>query len=529
MALGEKINSLLDNATLLDLDLVRAQESRRVIDRLVGYTVSPALQDLLKRRGLSAGRVQSVVLMMICLREQEIIRFVPTTHYGLKIQLENNIEATWNFQKHLPEGVKILTDEALARAVQARTKHVRAIEQEKEEKVIPPPAPLITADLLEAAAKYLKLSAKKTMAAAQTLFEDGLITYHRTDAPFIDAEFIEEIRNYAISEKLPIPETAPSHKADKNAQEAHEGIRVTNIRLRTPTDLVIESDTWLVYHYVWFRTLASQLLPARETHILQPFVSEGVNSGQVYADTFETKSVKETVPGWRLAIGLSPLTSLSPKTASSTSVSEVSPGKDYLVVDTQLEAKKTRPPQRYSEASLVKKMKSEGIGRPSTYASIIETLLSRSYIDLAGGKFQPLPLGQVVFGCLEDQFSFMAIKYTAEIESDIDLIASGKSSYIELVRKIFDGLEREIASFKQRDIQPIVTALGVDLPGENAKKKTSSIRKKPNAPNVKSGDPCKKCHQGKHTLRTFNKGKNTGKQYFGCTHFPDCRFFQWAH
>lgn len=521
------VENAIAAATVIDINLVRAQEVRRVLDRLVGYGVSPILQQLLNQRGLSAGRVQSVALMLICTRESDIASFDPITHFGLKITLSNGahkIVADWDFSRHLQDGEKLLKDKTLAQTVQRRTHSVIALDPIVETKLVPPPSPLITADLLENAATIFGWTAKEIMAAAQALFEEGLITYHRTDAAVIDPAFVDIIRRYAFSQGLPLPEMAPNYAAEKNAQEAHEGIRVSDIELRSPNNIASSSHEAKLYQYIWFRTLASQLSPAHMELVIQPFENNGASSDETFTDRFLAKSTRLSSAGWREAASGVKLSKLLPELKDGQPIAFVVPGKNYVVSGSDVERKKTKPPLRYSEAGLIKKMKSVDIGRPSTYASIIETLLYRKYIERTRGYFVPLGLGTLVFKCLNNQFQFMAVEYTANIESEIDQVAQGAVTYFDLITKVFTNLQEEQTKFSQTDISHLAVELG-QRPG--ATKKNPST---PDCANSLSTDKsCTDCEKGHRVLRNITQGKNKGKQFFGCSNFPTCRYFLWKN
>ena len=533
----QAIQTAINNATELDTNLVHAQEARRVIDRFVGYIVSPELNRLLKRRGLSAGRVQSAVLKIICSLEKNIEAFESRDHFGLRIYLQHDdvkFFADWNFKRHLNEGETLLLDKNLALDVQSRTQYVESLNSEEQQKRVPPPKTLVTSELIQSASSLFKASAKEAMNAAQNLFERGLITYHRTDSHFIAPEFVESIRTFAVHHQLSVTKDPRLPGRRKNAQEAHECIRVTSFQDPSSTLNQLESLEQKLYQLIFYRTLCSQLEDCIENHKIQRFVNDSdVVSG---GDEFVAKNVSIEFKGWKAAEHFSPvLKKTSPDQEGTQFFPEIEPLKRLDVLDSELLMKRTRPPVRYTEASLVKKMESTGIGRPSTYASIIETLISRRYIKRLKGNLHPADLGRLVFAILDGAYQFMCLEYTAELEEMFDSIAKGGRSYLETVRSTYQQLQEETSRFadtKKNQIAHLLNAFSVS--SSKTSKGSSHKPEENNALNrvshkIKTGDKCSSCAIGKHTLRTFNKGKNTGKQYFGCTHFPDCRFFQWAH
>ncbi len=524
----------------LNIALVRAQEARRVLDRLVGYTVSPALSDLIQRRGCSAGRVQSVALKLICQRDAEITDFVPVEHYGVRIGLLIGavaLFADWDFRQYLQDEQTLLLDRTLAEQVRDRAKHTQRVipgTPQVENKTIKPPRPLTTSDLLQSAARLFGTTARDIMRVAQTLFEAGLITYHRTDSPTIDPEFVATIRAYAQQHGLPLPHQAPTHQAGKNAQEAHEGIRVTDIERRhsdqhDPTDLVAK-----IYHLVWYRTLASQLAAGTDQTTTLVFFNPVGEAGEMdeqdlqNTDRFTSTLTALTEPGWR-AIGTH--TDIPIKTPNDT-IPAIDPGTAVNLSSAKLVTRQTTPPSRYSEATLVKKMEARAIGRPSTYASIIETLLYRQYLVRKKQQFVPTSLGVLVYQVLDDQFDFMSIDFTASMEAAIDDIAQDKADYRDVVAAMYHTLVEQVQGFRARDVSGIMAAIGplpARLSGAPQRRRAGKGVTSQSAARHKVGDSCPECKAGTLRKKCIENGKNTGKHFLGCTRFPHCRSFRWCH
>ena len=542
------IRKAIEECGELDMDLVRAQEARRVIDRLVGYTVSPALYRQLGYRGLSAGRVQSIALKLICQREREILQFVAVEHYGVRIEVFDdgeNFHAHWDFRTpgdqlgsdQAGEGrPALMLDRALAEAVAARARRVTAGPAQVELRNIAPPPPLITSELIQQASKLYRMSAKTVMTAAQHLFEEGLITYHRTDSPAMEPDFAEVVRTWAQANHLPIPEERVSHAAKRGAQEAHEGIRVTAIE-NYHTNFSRNSDEDTLYQLIWFRTLASQLAAGTDEHRTQVFHNQG-GEGE-WHDRFVAKATRIAELGWREAVDLADV-----KTGVKTTLSgeenrplpEIPEQSNLPVVQADVLTRQTRPPARFTEATLVAKMESLGVGRPSTYASIIETILTRDHVRREKQHLLPTPLGGLIFLVLDDQYRFMSFKYTAEMEAAIDEIARAKRRYLSLVSETWELLKREVDQFAQRDTAPLIAQAGelfgsaglpaVERPrpgGGNAQGQT-----KADAPKHQAGAACPSCNKGILQKRFFKSGKNEGKPFLGCSKFPTCRYFQWC-
>ena len=542
------IQKAIDESGELDMDMVRAQEARRVIDRLVGYTVSPALYRKLGRRGLSAGRVQSIALKLICQREREIKQFEPVEHYGVRIELSaggETFHAVWDFRTPGEQGESdqdgegrpaLMLDRALAEAVADRARRVIAGPAQVGLRNIAPPPPLITSELIKQASKLYRLSAKAVMTAAQHLFEEGLITYHRTDSPAMDPDFADLVRAWAQANHLPIPEEKVSHAAKRGAQEAHEGVRVTAIeKLHTNFSRTSDEDT--LYQLIWFRTLASQLAAGTDEHRTQVFHNRG-GEGE-WHDRFVAKATRIAELGWREAVDL-----VDVKTGVKTTLGgeenrplpEIPEQSNLPVVQADVLTKHTRPPARFTESTLVAKMEALGVGRPSTYASIIETILAREHVRREKQNLLPTPLGGLIFLVLDDQYRFMSFKYTAEMEAAIDEIARSKRRYLSLVSETWELLEREVEQFAQRDTAPLIAQAGelfgsadlqtVERPrpgGGNAQGQT-----KANAPKRQAGEACPSCSKGTLQQRFFKSGKNEGKPFLGCNNFPTCRHFQWC-
>ena len=516
------ITNAIEKADQVNLDLVRAQEARRVIDRLVGYMVSPTLYQALKRKGVSAGRVQSVALKLLCLRDREIGKFKSKKHFGVRAFLsvsDQAFHADWVFKKHLGSNETLMLDKGLAERVVERTRDLIAHERDIKPVNAPAPTPLITSELLKKASELYGLSAKQCMSAAQSLFEAGLITYHRTDSPEIAPEFVETIRAQAKLLNMAVPEKAPTYKSKEGAQEAHECIRVTSMDQRQPS-FQEGSDEFKVYQYIWFRTLASQLCPGMDESIKQSFINEQSPDKDLFiASSRQIKSL-----GWRDAAKLIP-TKVMPERkkdegGTSQTLPSVEPGSKLPAQEAKLMVKETKPPKQYTESTLITKLEEAGVGRPSTYASIIETLLSRGYVKRAKKNLVPTDLGHLIFDLLNDQFAFMSTDYTADIEDDIDCIAEGDAQYADIVSETYQQLVKETTRFAERDVTDIISK-------HNYTPATKEAPNRAPSPDGEAGDKCPTCKKGSLLKRFIKNGKNEGKPFLGCTSYPQCNYFKW--
>ncbi len=501
------IDKAITNKRHVDWKLVSAQELRRVIDRYVGYMISPVLTKRLKssenRSSLTAGRVQSIALRLIVERDQERSNFIPIEHYGVDIELQySGVKFTAKWNPELPQGM-LITDKGQAVDVKNRTTKVQLFQTSITANRIAPPKPLVTSDYLKTMSKCYKLSSKTSMELAQKLFEAGLITYHRTDSHEMAPEFVSEVREFAMRNKISIPEIPATYKAGKNAQQGHECLRVTDINLSNPKLVGIEDSLQiLAYQLIWRFTLESQLSDGQNELLKYEFHNAA-------KDRFISQCTRITKHGWRNASKKFIQSNSNDAEPSEDADTELPlptiPDKTILqVMQSEVVVKHTESPQQYAENTLVDKLEKLGIGRPSTYAQILETLVDRQYVVREKNlKLQSTELGQKVCGELKAKFSFMEYEYTAKMESDIDLVAAGKSDYLTIITAAYESLVAEVNVFQD--------GISHDI-------------------KAKDGDTCPTCLHGKLSVLTFNvSGKNKGRQFIGCSSFPSCKFFQWVH
>ena len=450
----EVIRRAIATPRTVDTHLVHAQEARRVLDRLVGYQVSPVLSRRAARRGLSAGRVQSPAIRLVVEREREIEAFREVRHFGAELSFDGGSwRAQWEtapFLKSLPDNEKYVMDEALAaRAAACRDCAVIASANRLVRQ--PPPPPFTTSTMLQAASVQLRWKPDMTAQVAQRLFEAGLITYHRTDSQNFSAEALKEVRGYAGGRGLPLPERARSWRARGNAQEAHEAIRPTHFATTEAGDDPTQRQ---LYRLIWLRAVASQLADA-EWSVNTTRLS--ARSGEE-TFTFKAEGRVLAAPGWKT------LTAKDDAEEDETERGETGGKVPVLPVGAAVRAesgrvlyKKTEPPLRYTQATLIKKLESIGIGRPSTYPAILKNVQTRGYLEDSAKYLRPTELGSLVVDALLTRFSFVEYEFTRALEQELDDIAEGKREYLAVVSAADERLQRELAALGASSRVPAVS------------------------------------------------------------------------
>lgn len=420
----------------IDINLVDAQQTRRLLDRIVGYKISPLLWKTINRNA-SAGRVQSVTLKIICDLEDEIKSFVPKKYREFSVLLKNNIEL--KLSKIDGEKVDKIFDETFELKL---PEYILATKVDIKKKTQRPPLVFKTSTMQQLAASYLGFSASKTMRIAQQLYEGleiagqtkGLITYMRTDSTRVSKEAQEQAAKY-IEQNLGKEYVGKYFSKDKNAQDAHEGIRPSYMELE-PDKIsgYLSKDQNKLYNLIWRRFITSQIAAVKydQLHIIANEANLEF-SGTVNKITFDgyykyQKSQEDII------------------TQDLPDIKE----NDKLEIDKILTKDGiTKAPARYTEATIIKKLETEGIGRPSTYASIIDTLLTREYVILEGKKLVPTNLGYDVKEELEEHFkNIMNIKFTANMENELDEIADGKKEWHKILKEYYNSLEKDIDKYE---------------------------------------------------------------------------------
>jgi DNA topoisomerase-1 len=534
------VKASLKEARKIDMNLVDAQQARRVLDRVVGYGISPLLWAKIKR-GLSAGRVQSVALRMICDRENEIDEFIPEEYWSMEAVLNIKGEKKPLIAKFYGDEngkIEIKNGAQMQDILDEVKKSDFSIESIKRgEKVKKSPLPFTTSTLQQEAAKTLNMSTKRTMNIAQQLYEGvdikgrgtvGLITYLRTDSTRVADEAKVSSREYIsqnYGEKY-IPEEANAKKDDKKIQDAHEAIRPTDLNL-SPA-IVKESlqrDQFRLYQLIWKRFVASQMAPAvYETTSVKIMAGKyrfSVAASKVMFDGFMSvyKNDDDNEENNTLAKGLDENSELSLEDVN---------GVQHF----------TQPPAHFTEASLVKALEEQGIGRPSTYAPTISTIIARHYVIKENKNLYISELGNAVNNIMITAFpTIVDVKFTANMESLLDGVAEGTVEWKEIIRNFYpdlkvaiDEAEKELEHVK---IEDEVTDVICDKCGRNMVIKYGPHGKFLGCPGFpechntkpyleKIGVPCPKC--GKDVI--IKKTKK-GRTFYGCDGYPDCDFVSW--
>lgn len=492
----DAVQHAINNPGTLSLELFDAQQARRILDRLVGYYLSPVLWKKV-RRGLSAGRVQSVALRLIVEREKEIRAFVPIAYwevdsfvktekgeeFALRLTEENSKPFEPSRQEEVDEVVEKLN---------TATYHVSSIEKTQRTRVSLPP--FTTSTLQQTASNRLGWSAKQTMMIAQQLYEEGYITYHRTDSVALSSQAVEMARAYIPVNfgKNYLPETPRFFKTlSKNAQEAHEAVRPTNVSVQDPKESVGElaDKHKKLYNLIWRRFLASQMASAvyDQTTIVTETKAEVKEDAKHASDTYALKTSGSILKfdGWM---------KLFPNQGD-VILPDVHEKQPLNLDHVEAIQKFTQPPARYNDASLIKTLEKLGIGRPSTYASIISVILDRGYVERKDRAFIASAIGETVADFLVKHFpKELDYQFTAEMEDNLDAIARGEKKWRVVLKTFFTPFEKTVQE--------------VTKDADRAK-----------VPVEDTGEMCPDCKEGKLVIRSGKFGK-----FISCSRFPDCKY-----
>lgn len=534
------VKASLKEARKIDMNLVDAQQARRVLDRVVGYGISPLLWAKIKR-GLSAGRVQSVALRMICDRENEIDAFIPEEYWTMEASLNIKGEKKPLVAKFYGDrnGKIDIKNAAQMQKILDEVKNSGfSIESvKKSEKIKKSPLPFTTSTLQQEAAKTLNMSTKRTMNIAQQLYEGvdikgrgtvGLITYLRTDSTRVADEAKTASKDY-ISENYGekyLPQSSNTKKDDKKIQDAHEAIRPTDLSL-SPA-LVKESlqrDQFRLYQLIWKRFVASQMAPAQyETTSVRIGAGEyifTVSASKIVFDGFMSvyKSDDDNEETNALAKGLDENSVLT--------LDDVNGTQHF-----------TQPPAHFTEASLVKTLEELGIGRPSTYAPTISTIINRHYVAKEQKNLYITELGEVVNSIMKKSFaSIVDVNFTAYMEGLLDRVEDGSVAWKTVVRNFYpdlhEAVEKAQKELEEVKIEDEVTDVICEECGRNMVVKYGPHGKFLACPGFpecrntkpyleKTGIPCPKCG-GEIVIRKNKKGR----RYYGCLSYPECEFMSW--
>ncbi len=446
------IKEAFENPMSLDIDKVNAQQARRFLDRVVGYMVSPLLWAKIAR-GLSAGRVQSVAVRLIVEREREIRAFVPEEFWqihadvsGAKGQLRLEV-------KRQGEQTFRPVSEAEAKAAQALLQQASYVVTEREDKPTQtrPGAPFITSTLQQAASTRLGFGVKKTMTLAQRLYEAGYITYMRTDSTNLSAEAVEGVREFIGEEfgERYLPEAPNRYGSKEGAQEAHEAIRPSDVRVRPDALASMERDAVRLYELIWRQFVACQMTPAQ-------FTSTSI---VVQAGDFELRTRGRVIR----FDGFTRVLPLLSKKDEDVELPDIRKGETLQLLKLEPSQHFTKPAPRYTEASLVKELEKRGIGRPSTYASIISTIQERGYVRVENRRFYAEKMGDIVTNRLVESFSdLLDYGFTANMEAALDEVASGRKNWKQLLDDFYADFSVKLekaqsSNGSMRENQPTAT------------------------------------------------------------------------
>ncbi|KQL54641.1 DNA topoisomerase I [Heyndrickxia shackletonii] len=525
----------------INMDLVDSQQARRILDRLVGYNISPLLWKKVKK-GLSAGRVQSVAVRLIIDRENEIKNFIPEEYWSITADFEFGKE-TFQASFYGINGKKLdLTSESDVKDVLSKLKddkYTVASVTKKERKRNPSP-PFTTSSLQQEAARKLNFRAKKTMMLAQQLYEGidlgkegsvGLITYMRTDSTRVSEVAQSEAASY-IKENYGEEYARTEQRKDKkqtNAQDAHEAVRPTST-FRDPNSLkeYLSKDQLRLYKLIWDRFVASQMAPAimdtMSVDILNGDVGFRANGSKVKFSGFMKVYVEGTDDGHEEKENLLP----DLKTGDNVKSTNIDPKQHF-----------TQPPPRYTEARLVKTLEELGIGRPSTYAPTLDTIQKRGYVALENKRFVPTELGEIVIELMLEFFpEILDVEFTARLENNLDEIEDGKVEWVKIIDEFYKDFEVKL---KKAEEEMEKIEIKDEFAGEDCEKCGSPMVFKmgrygkfmacsnfPDCRNTKPivkeiGIKCPKCEKG-NIIERKTKKKRT---FYGCDRYPDCDFISW--
>jgi DNA topoisomerase-1 len=550
----EAVKHAFSNPREIDMDLVNAQQARRILDRLVGYGISPILWKKVRSR-LSAGRVQSVALRLIVEREREIDAFDPQEYWSIEADL-------------LPEGGEVpyraklskingedpqLGDESIVEPIlnDLRSAQYRVDSIKKGQRRRNASAPFITSTLQQDASRKLNLSARKAMAIAQQLYEGveldgmgttGLITYMRTDSTQISDVAMKEVRKFIqgrYGEEY-LPETPPQYKTRTQiAQEAHEAIRPTSV-LREPKMIkkYLSRDQYRLYQLIWQRFVASQMMPA----VYDTLSVEVLGKGQKDEYLLRASGSQLVFPGFLVVYEEGKDEDVQEEEEGSSDripINDIKENQTQNLVELFPEQHFTQPPPRYTEASLVQVLEENGIGRPSTYAPILSTIQNRGYVVRDGKRLEPTETGFLVNDLVVEFFpNIVDISFTSKLEDQLDQIASGDEEWVAVLDEFYESFSQRLdhAEEEMPEKKAELQKIGRECPkcghdliirwGRYGKFISCS-----NFPDCRYTEPylekigmaCPTCGEGEVVRRKSRKGRT----FYGCSRYPDCDFTSW--
>ena len=539
------IQAALKSPRKLDMGRVDAQQARRVLDRLVGYKISPLLWTKIKK-GLSAGRVQSVATRMVVMREEDIEAFIPEEYWdvGVKLQALQGRGRKVSFLARLAtidgEKAAISSVADAQRAVERINSSRFAVSGVRHgEKRKMPAAPFTTSSLQQEASRKLNFTTAKTMQVVQQLYEgidlegegtQGIVTYIRTDSVRISDDALAALRDY-IPERFGVeylPEKPNEYRGRKNAQDAHEAIRPTDVR-RTPEKIKasLTKEQFNLYRLIYNRFIASQMMPALYETMTMDVTGNGIGL-RFYGEHKKFAgftSVYEEGTDEEIS-------------SSETALPQLKEGDAVLVDDVVSEQHFTQPPSRYTEASLVRALEEKGIGRPSTYAPTITTIITRGYVSREKKRLYPTELGRMVTDMMEEYFEHIVdTEFTAELEDQLDAVEEGSTPWKQIIRDFYPEF-KEALDVAEQQIEKVEIK---DEPSDEPCDKCGAMMVYkmgrfgrflacPNFPDCRNTKPiltyieapCPACG-----ARLMEKTSKKNRKFYGCERYPDCDFVSW--
>ena len=537
---NKAVKTAIKSSRPIDMDLVNAQQARRVLDRLVGYKISPLLWSKV-HKGLSAGRVQSVATAMICDREREIDEFVPEEYWVIGGTFKADDGSLFNTRFVSCDGESELHNKDEADAVVARMKKaaftIGAVRLGERRKY--PAAPFTTSNLQQEASRKLGFTTLKTMQIAQQLYEgvdiegegtQGLVSYIRTDSTRVSEEAIAAARGM-IAETYGedyVPEEPNHYKSRRSAQDAHEAIRPTDV-LRRPDSIKgsLSRDQYKLYKLIYARFVASQMTPAVYDTLSADITGDGIlmraNGSRMRFAGFTTV-YEEGVD--------------DAQAEENDGMPVLTEGAPTSLTDVQADQKFTMPPPRYTEASLIRALEDKGIGRPSTYAPTITTIMARGYISREKKRLMPTELGLVITEMMKKHFpDIINIQFTADMEEKLDEVEEGKLDWHEVISEFYgpfkESLDKAEATIEKVEVVDEVSDIPCDKCGAMMVYKTGRFGRFLACPNFPA------CHNTMPILkyidatcpecggRMIERMSKKGRKFYGCEHYPECEFVSW--
>ncbi len=537
------VRESIANPRRIDMDLVDAQQARRILDRIVGYQLSPLLWKKV-RRGLSAGRVQSVATRLVVDRENEIRAFVPKEYWSLDVKLQRMGKAGSFLARYYgsPKKRELENEEmvdAILRDISGRPFTVTNVKKGEKKRSASPP--FTTSTLQQEASRKLNMTPKRTMAIAQQLYEGvdvagegtlGLITYMRTDSLRLSDEAMAAAADFIQMRYGKDYYYGKFHtfKTKSNAQDAHEAIRPTHVEL-DPERIAhsLTKDQYRLYKLIWSRFLASQMANA----VFDTVSIDTECQGHVFRSSHQSMRFAGFIAVYEEGKD-------EEDEAVGSALPDLQVGEQASVLDTKKEQHFTQPPARFTEASLVKAMEEKGVGRPSTYASIISTILDREYVIKKEKHLEPTPLGEVVNGLMVDRFNdIIDVEFTANMEQKLDAVEDGKQEWKTLLAEFYGQFHQEMDAAEvalegvRLKVPEEVTEEVCDVCGRNLVIKTGRFGRFlacPGFPECKFTKPivermpgrCPKCGGG-----MLKRKSKRGFTYYACENYKDCGFMSW--